>query len=333
MESGGEETGIIPFQEFPSSNFGILDLMDNESNLDQFIDLIQEENARPDPINLSFTSQIFDFDNQNTDGGCLVDSHLFSMECNYLFDFNDDVSMNPVGGISRDCSTENEFPNDIVEEEEREGEEEEEESSATTSEKKQKKSKKIDRSRTLISERQRRGRMKEKLYALRSLVPNITKMDKASIIGDAVLYVQDLQLQAKKLKSEIAGLESSFTGGDNNNKNKLKPKKRIARSLCPNPTIKKIFKMDVFEVEEGGLYVRIVSKKGKGVAVILYKALHTLSTFTIKTSNLVSDALNYVFTFTLRFAEGEDMNLPSLKMRVARAFAGEGFEFETFPSA
>lgn len=35
---------------------------------------------------------------------------------------------------------------------------------------------KIDRSRTLISERRRRGRMKEKLYALRALVPNITKV-------------------------------------------------------------------------------------------------------------------------------------------------------------
>lgn len=35
---------------------------------------------------------------------------------------------------------------------------------------------KTDRSKTLISERKRRGRMKDKLYALRSLVPNITKV-------------------------------------------------------------------------------------------------------------------------------------------------------------
>lgn len=36
------------------------------------------------------------------------------------------------------------------------------------------------------------------------------QMDKASIVGDAVLYVQELQTQAKKLKAEIASLEASW---------------------------------------------------------------------------------------------------------------------------
>lgn len=35
-------------------------------------------------------------------------------------------------------------------------------------------------------------------------------MDKASIVGDAVLYVEDLQAQAKKLKAEIQTLEASL---------------------------------------------------------------------------------------------------------------------------
>lgn len=35
-------------------------------------------------------------------------------------------------------------------------------------------------------------------------------MDKASIIGDAVSYMQELQSQAKKLKAEVSGLEASL---------------------------------------------------------------------------------------------------------------------------
>lgn len=36
-------------------------------------------------------------------------------------------------------------------------------------------------------------------------------MDKASIIGDAVSSVQELQMQARKIKAEIAGLEVSLS--------------------------------------------------------------------------------------------------------------------------
>jgi len=39
-------------------------------------------------------------------------------------------------------------------------------------------------------------------------------MDKASIIGDAVIYVQSLQDQAKRLEDEISVLESSSTKED-----------------------------------------------------------------------------------------------------------------------
>lgn len=42
----------------------------------------------------------------------------------------------------------------------------------------------------------------------------IRQMDKASIVGDAVRYVQQLQMQAKKLNDEIAGLEASLLGPD-----------------------------------------------------------------------------------------------------------------------
>lgn len=51
---------------------------------------------------------------------------------------------------------------------------------------------KVDRGRTLISERKRRGRMKEKLYALRSLIPNITKVNIVIVINNILQYFCDL---------------------------------------------------------------------------------------------------------------------------------------------
>ncbi|KAK4408457.1 Transcription factor FER-LIKE IRON DEFICIENCY-INDUCED TRANSCRIPTION FACTOR [Sesamum angolense] len=338
----GEETGINPFQEYATTtpDFGLIDFMDSETNLDQFIDLIREDNAADDPI-ANFSSQPLDRDQFSIGGGCLVNvDQLFPPAHDQLFD-DLDVAINHVVNISTppDCSAldnvekrDDDEDHDVVDDEE--------ESSATTantSMEKQRKSSKADRSRTLISERRRRGRMKEKLYALRSLVPNITKMDKASIVGDAVLYVQDLQMQAKKLKSEIAGLESSILTRGNITKYQDRTthssKKSKPTSFYPT-LLKKISKMDVFQVEEEGFYVRVVCNKGKGVAAALYKALQSLKSFRVQNSNLATCAENYVFTFTLmHITQVEvDVNLQSLKMWVASVFRNQGFDFETLPS-
>ncbi|GMI81711.1 FER-like regulator of iron uptake, FER-LIKE IRON DEFICIENCY INDUCED TRANSCRIPTION FACTOR [Hibiscus trionum] len=187
----------------------------------------------------------------------------------------------------------------------------------------------VDRSRTLISERRRRGRMKEKLYALRSLVPNITKMDKASIIGDAVLYVQDLQMQAKKLKAEIAGLEATLAGSDRYYQESVdNPVKIPVARNNSHPICKKIMQINMFQVEEREFYVRLICNKGEGVATSLYKALESLTNFKVQNSNLATASDRYVLTFTLncRVCE-QSMNLPNLKLWVSGALLNQGFEF------
>ncbi|KAL4651993.1 hypothetical protein ACB092_01G200800 [Castanea dentata] len=63
-------------------------------------------------------------------------------------------------------------------------------------------------SKNIVSERNRRKKLNERLFALRAVVPNISKMDKASIIKDAIDYIQELHDQEKRIQAEIMELES-----------------------------------------------------------------------------------------------------------------------------
>ncbi|KAF8087287.1 hypothetical protein N665_0593s0046 [Sinapis alba] len=63
-------------------------------------------------------------------------------------------------------------------------------------------------SKNVASERKRREKLNQRLFALRSVVPNISKLDKASIIRDSIKYMQELIDQEKKLEAEIRELES-----------------------------------------------------------------------------------------------------------------------------
>ncbi|GAB4841686.1 hypothetical protein Ancab_022408 [Ancistrocladus abbreviatus] len=52
------------------------------------------------------------------------------------------------------------------------------------------------------AERQRREKLNQRFYALRAVVPNISKMDKASLLGDAITYITDLQMKIRMLEAE-----------------------------------------------------------------------------------------------------------------------------------
>ncbi|KAF9662958.1 hypothetical protein SADUNF_Sadunf18G0108300 [Salix dunnii] len=63
-------------------------------------------------------------------------------------------------------------------------------------------------SKNIVSERRRRQKLSDKLLALREAVPKISKLDKASVIKDAIDYIQDLQEQERRLQADIRELES-----------------------------------------------------------------------------------------------------------------------------
>ncbi|XP_009793167.1 transcription factor FER-LIKE IRON DEFICIENCY-INDUCED TRANSCRIPTION FACTOR-like [Nicotiana tabacum] len=314
------------------NDVGLINFIDEE-NFDQFIELIRGETA--DPI-VTFCPNN-DYEHIT---GCFSEANVqFEPASTDFFDWNATNMSDPISLYAS-------LPNEMKLSEEEEGEEEDndfDESSATTTTTTTtrtvspatptKKSTRTDRSRTLVSERKRRGRMKEKLYALRSLVPNITKLDKASVIGDAILYVQGLQTEATKLKIEVAGLESSLNGMNDNKGGAFQNAKKM-NFTSYYPAIKKISKMDVFQVEEKGCYVRLVCNKGRHVAASLFKALDSLTGFYVQSSNLATSSDDYILTFTLNVREYEvDINFGNLKLWIASAFLNQGFDFETYPLA
>ncbi|KAF3512903.1 hypothetical protein F2Q69_00002417 [Brassica cretica] len=282
-----------------------------DPNFDQFINLIRgDDQTNKNP------SLDFDLGGPFQNSPSFVDeNHFIPSHVNDLFDELPDLDSN-VAESFRSLDAESvkaggdDDYNDC------------DDSSATTTHTDGSRKTRTDRSKTLISERKRRGRMKDKLYALRALVPNITKMDKASIVGDAVAYVQELQSQAKKLKADIAGLEASLNsiGGY---QEPAPDAHKTRRGLNP-PVSKKII-----QVEEKGFYVRLVCNKGVGVTPSLYKSLESLSSFEVQNSNLSSHSPDtYLLTYTLDgICFEQSLNLPNLKLWITGSLLNQGFEF------
>ncbi|KAK4858942.1 hypothetical protein QYF36_024209 [Acer negundo] len=65
------------------------------------------------------------------------------------------------------------------------------------------------KSKNLHAERRRRQKLSDRLLTLRSLVPIITNMNKASIIEDAITYVEVLQRDVKILSDQLLEMEST----------------------------------------------------------------------------------------------------------------------------
>lgn len=159
------------FNNTNNNEFELQDFID-DAKFDQFIDLIRgSENEDP----------VASFDCDELINGSFIDNGQFGQNPEGIFGF--DAKMVLSDPTSFDITLPNYDGGDLVfEDNENDGDEFSSATTTTTTTTTTPtttntgKRPKVDRSRTLVSERRRRGRMKEKLYALRSLVPNITKV-------------------------------------------------------------------------------------------------------------------------------------------------------------
>ncbi|XP_062224738.1 transcription factor BHLH156-like [Phragmites australis] len=202
--------------------------------------------------------------------------------------------------------------------------------------------KRRDRSKTIVSERKRRVRMKEKLYELRSLVPNITKMDKASIIADAVEYVKNLQSHARKLKEEVATLEARPRSPRQGKKqqNRFVAAARSHQGAPPadgdagsTGRGARVTHVGATQVGEGRFFVTVECERRDGAAAPLCAAVESLACFRVESSSLGRSGTDrLVSTLTLK-ASGQVGDATAIregmvKLWVMAALLEEGFRPE-----
>ncbi|KAH7439663.1 hypothetical protein KP509_04G071400 [Ceratopteris richardii] len=132
-------------------------------------------------------------------------------------------------------------------------------------------------SRSLVLERRRRRTLNEKLYSLRALVPNISKMDKASIVSDAIKYIRDLQGQVESMGAEVHDL-GCLMKDDPQEVSCIMIDDRLAlKRVIKNSRMKhQILELEVADMEERTFQLRLHCKNGQDALVKLSKAMEAL---------------------------------------------------------
>ncbi|CAN7098115.1 unnamed protein product [Brassica rapa subsp. narinosa] len=117
------------------------------------------------------------------------------------------------------------------------------------------------KSKNLHSERKRRERINQRIYALRAVVPNVTKMNKNGTLSDAVDYINKLLVEKQKLEDELRGIneiQSRRIAAEEESAIANPHTEKVASRL--NKIVNNEVSLEVYETGEGGFLIRVAQE-------------------------------------------------------------------------
>ncbi|EPS71706.1 hypothetical protein M569_03057, partial [Genlisea aurea] len=174
----------------------------------------------------------------------------------------------------------------------------------------------------LEAERRRRKKLNLRLYSLRALVPNISKLDRASILGDAIEYVKELQKQVKDLQTELEENSDdeettksrkrnseirrrNATGGD-----EIRFKRSCSKANTEHANDNKVQQMEpqveVFQLDRSEFFVKIFCEHKPGGFLRLMEALSSLK---LEVTNVNASRHTCLVSSTFKVEQRSDDNV------------------------
>lgn len=154
----------------------------------------------------------------------------------------------------------------------------------------------------ILAERKRREKLTQRFIALSSIVPGLKKMDKASVLGDAIKYVKHLQEQLKTLEEQapkkvsVAVQKSVSPGKDITDANKITNAQKGNSESLQQPDI------EVRMVDKNVL-IRVHCEKRKSVLLKSLAELEKLQLSVVNANILSFSDTTLDLTFSAQMEE------------------------------